>query len=188
MVKYTLDENFNLVPSRGSGTQKKLLGRTLKLEAPKMNVTDEIKKYEQSGKILKGGFLFDLLATGANMIKNGVQGRRWSDNTAFKGLGKGKNCDCLDEVVEFERTGSIKKGGFLLDFLATGINMIKNGIEGKKWNRNTVFQGLGKTSKPKTKRVATPAQKKRGAMVKKVMKDYGVSLPEASKMIKEAGL
>ena len=45
---------------------------------------------------------------------------------------------------------------------------------------------LGKVDKPKRK--ASPAQKKRGELVKRVMKEYGVSLGEASKMIKEAGI
>ena len=181
MNKFNLDENFNFVPIAGAGKRKNLLNRTQNL-----NVIDEINEYEKSGQIVKGGFLFDLLATGANMIKNGVEGRRWSDNTAFKGLGNGKakgGCKCLKEVHNFETSGKLVKGGFLLDFLATGINMIKNGIEGKKWNRNTVFQGLGKP-----KRKASPAQKKRGELIKRVMKEYGVSLGEASKMIKEAGI
>ncbi|CAK6624538.1 MV08 [Cafeteriavirus-dependent mavirus] len=184
MNNYKLDDNFNFVPISGAGKSKKLLNRTQNL-----NVIDEINNYEKTGEIVKGGFLFDLLATGANMIKNGIEGKRWSDNTVFKGLGKGKakgGCKCLKEVHNFETSGKLVKGGFLLDFLATGINMIKNGIEGKRWSENTPFQGLGKVDKPKRK--ASPAQKKRGELVKRVMKEYGVSLGEASKMIKQAGL
>ncbi|CAJ0990535.1 MV08 [Cafeteriavirus-dependent mavirus] len=123
-MNYTLDDNFNFVPM-GAGTKTKaLLNRTQK---HKGTLAADIKNFEQTGQV----------------------------------------------------------GGFLLDFLATGVNMIKNGIEGKRWSDNTVFKGLGKA---KTKRKASPAQKKRGELIKKVMKKYGVSLPEASKMIKQAGL
>tara|TARA_Y100000780_G_C13652026_1_gene404999 strand:- start:298 stop:672 length:375 start_codon:yes stop_codon:yes gene_type:complete len=124
-MNYTLDDNFNFVPM-GAGTKTKaLLNRTQK---HKGTLAADIKNFEQTGQV----------------------------------------------------------GGFLLDFLATGVNMIKNGIEGKRWSDNTVFKGLG--TKPKAKRKASPAQKKRGELIKKVMKKYGVSLPEASKMIKQAGL
>lgn len=203
MNNYGLDDNFNLVALGGAGK----VGRPRKAGRPKTkhvkpsdpplkkhtkvtsNVLEEIHEYETSGKILRGGFLFDLLATGANMIKNGVEGKRWSDNTAFKGLGAPKKsttktCNCVKEVKEFERSGKIMKGGFLLDFLATGINMIKNGIEGKRWSDNTVFKGLGtKAEKPKRKQSAT--QKQRGVIVKQVMNKFNVSLPKASTMIKQ---
>lgn len=48
--------------------------------------------------------------------------------------------------------------------------------------------GAGKDKPKKKKRKVNPKMKKRGLLIKKIMKEYGVSLPEASKIIKEQNL
>lgn len=209
MNNYGLDKDMNLVLLSGSGKRGRPKGSVAKKTVVKTtvakrgrpkgsvakkpnsnlklvkhttksrNIIEEIDEYENTGHIVKGGFLFDLLSTGANMIKNAVEGKRWSDNTVFKGLGQG-GCACSKEVEDFEKHGRITTGGFLLDFLATGINMIKNGIEGKRWSDNTVFKGLGKNKNPACKRKVSHYHKMLGLAMKK-----GFSMKEAQAFLKK---
>jgi len=85
-MSYRLDADLNLV---GSGKRKLLDGKQNISKAQMLDAVEEI--YKGSGYTNRGGFLWDLLATGVNMIKNGIEGKRWSDNTVFKGLGDAKS-------------------------------------------------------------------------------------------------
>ena len=48
--------------------------------------------------------------------------------------------------------------------------------------------GLGKKKKPRKKRAPSAKMKKRGQLVSKLMKEEGLTLPEASRYIKENNL
>jgi len=112
-------------------------------------------------------------------------------------LGRTQNLDkeqMHDEIEQLFQGSGKTRGGFLLDLFGTIGNMIKNGIEGKRWSDNTPFQGLGKSApqkqkKEKKKRKLSDRQIKRNNLIRKLMRENeGLTLPQASKYIKENNL
>jgi len=91
------------------------------------------------------------------------------------------------EVEAYLKNGkSPQKGGFLFDLVKAVGTMVKNGVEHKPAFKG-VF-GKGKTSGlTKPKRKVSAKMKQRGELIKQVMKKHKVTLPQASKMLKEAG-
>jgi len=90
------------------------------------------------------------------------------------------------EVEAYLKNGkSPQKGGFLFDLVKAVGTMVKNGVEHKPAFKG-VF-GKGKTSLTKPKRKVSAKMKQRGELIKQVMKKHKVTLPQASKMLKEAG-
>ncbi len=79
--------------------------------------------------------------------------------------------------------------------LATGMTAVGLGQRNK--NRKHILSveeaekmvsGRGKTKKPRKKRAPSAKMKKRGQLVSKLMKEEGLTLPEASRYIKENNL
>ncbi len=195
-MKYKLTNDYEIVPvSSTGGARTQTMNEYLKMKR-------EVEAYLKNGKSpQKGGFLFDLVKAVGTMVKNGVEHKPAFEDVLYHGSGAndvdGGFLDLFGKMIKkgfehnpaFENVlyhGSGVEGGFLLDLVKAVGTMVKNGVEHKP-----AFKGIfgkGKTSGlTKPKRKVSAKMKQRGELIKQVMKKHKVTLPQASKMLKEAG-
>jgi len=192
MVKYTVTEDLRVVPVQGSGKSTKSYGQSGMSKDGMHEMAEEI--YNASGKT-QGGFIFDIIKGIGTMIKNGIEHK-----PAFQGVlgsGKGAYRGGMNDVVEgLYRSSGKTRGGFILDLIKSVGQMIDNGIKKKPAFENVLYHGKGKTKAgakktkagaKKPKRQQTPAQKERAKRVKLVMSKKGLTMPQASKWLKDNG-
>ena len=102
-------------------------------------------------------------------------------------------------AIEAVGYGSVTGGESFWDGFKRGFNMVMKPAAGVAkavapvagpygMAASAGLSALGYGKKPKQKRALSEKQKKRNAMVRQLMKENGMSLPQASKYIKENGL
>jgi len=112
-------------------------------------------------------------------------------------LGRTQNLDKEQMHDEIERLylGSGKTRGGWLEFITSPIRMIQNAVEGNAWDYGihpgvkSKKEGGAKQKKEKKKRKLSDRQIKRNNLIRKLMRENeGLTLPQASKYIKENNL